>query len=129
MKAQWIGSLIAISAVASSIWVQSAQADNFASVYYDAASDQLVVTMTYRGTNRHHHFSLQWGRCHPSQNGNLNKVTANVLDDQWQDEEDNDFQKTTRFSLADMPCRPAKVTLRTAPHFLATVMVPAAPSQ
>ncbi|MGO9989123.1 MAG: hypothetical protein ACLPUH_06715 [Steroidobacteraceae bacterium] len=129
MKAQWIGSLIAISAVASSIWVQSAQADNFASVYYDAASDQLVVTMTYRGTNRHHHFSLQWGRCHPSQNGNLNKVTANVLDNQWQEEEDNDFQKTTRFSLADMPCRPAKVTLRTAPHFLATVMVPAAPSQ
>jgi len=40
MKAQWIGSLIAISGIAGSMLIQSAQADNFANVYYDAASDR-----------------------------------------------------------------------------------------
>ncbi len=129
MKTRWIGSLIAMASLASSTWLRTAQADNFANVYYDAAKDQLVVTMAYRGTNRHHRFSLQWGQCNPSQDGTSNEVTANVLDSQWQDDSVNDYQKTTRFSLASMPCRPATVTLRTAPHFLATVMIPAAPSR
>ena len=129
MKAQWIGSLIAISGIASSMLIQSAQADNFANVYYDAAKDQLVVTIAYRGTNRRHRFSLQWGQCNPSQDGTSNEATADVLDSQWQDDAVNDYQKTTRFSLASMPCRPATVTLRAAPHFLATVVIPAAPSQ
>jgi len=129
MKAQWIGSLIAISGIARSMLIQSAQADNFTNVYYDAAKDQLVVTIAYRGTNRRHRFSLQWGQCNPSQDGTSNEVTADVLDSQWQDDAINDYQKTTRFSLASMPCRPATVTLRAAPHFLATVVIPAAPSQ
>jgi len=129
MKAHCIRSLIAILGIASSILAQTAQADNFANVYYDAGKDQLVVTMAYRGTNRHHRFSLQWGQCNPSQDGTSNEVTVDVLDSQWQDDSVNDYQKTTRFSLAAMPCRPANVTLRSAPHFLATVVIPAAPSQ
>jgi len=33
--------------------------------------------------------------------------------------------KTTRFSLADLPCRPVKLTLRTAPRFYVTLQIPA----
>jgi hypothetical protein len=31
----------------------------------------------------------------------------------------------TRFSLANLPCRPVKLTLRTAPHFFVTLHIPA----
>jgi hypothetical protein len=37
------------------------------------------------------------------------------------------FKKTTRFSLADLPCRPVKLTLRTAPRFYVTLQIPARP--
>jgi hypothetical protein len=50
-------------------------------------------------------------------------VAVEVLDDQWRDQAQREFKKTVRFSLADMPCRPAKVTLRTAPRFTYTVVI------
>jgi hypothetical protein len=129
MKTRALRPVAVLLGIASAMLTPAAQADNFANVYYDASKDQLVVTMAYRGTNRHHKFSLQWGPCNAPQDGNLNEVTADVLDSQWQDAAVSDFKKTTRFSLAGIPCRPAKVTLRTAPRFLATVVIPAGPSQ
>jgi hypothetical protein len=48
-----------------------------------------------------------------------------VLDDQFDDEEQQDFKKTMRFSLDGLPCgRPASVTLRTAPRFFYTLTIP-----
>lgn len=35
------------------------------------------------------------------------------------------FKKTVRFNLPDIRCRPAKVTLRTAPRFFTGVQIPA----
>lgn len=99
------------------------EADDFANVYYSARKDQLVVTMAYRGTNPNHVFSLKWGQCQELDGGR--EIAAEVLDSQWQDVEQSDFKKTTRFSLADIPCRPAKVTLRSAPRFFYTVQIPA----
>jgi hypothetical protein len=55
----------------------------------------------------------------------LHAVAADVLDSQWQDEDLRPYEKTVRFSLAGIPCRPAKVTLRTAPRFINTVLIPA----
>jgi hypothetical protein len=49
---------------------------------------------------------------------------AEVLDSQWQDTETNNYRKTTRFSLASLDCRPAKLTLRTAPRFYYTLPIP-----
>jgi hypothetical protein len=100
-------------------------ADNFGEIYYDKKSDQLVVTMLFRGTNPNHKFSLKWGECQADQSGNLPGVTVEVLDDQFDDEEQQDFKKTMRFSLAGLPCRrPASVTLRTAPRFFYTLTIP-----
>jgi hypothetical protein len=96
------------------------QADNFAKVYYSARKDQLVVTMAYRGRNPDHTFSLKWGQCQELDGGGR-EIAAEVLDSQWQDVEQKDFKKTTRFSLADIPCRPVTVTLRSAPRFFATL--------
>src|SRR5277367_6250568 len=90
-----------------------ARADNFSKVYYDEKANQLVVTMTYRGTNPDHNFTLNWGECQLSQTGDLPRVTVELLDDQWEDQAQQSYTKTTRFDLGALPCsRPAVVTLR-----------------
>ena len=102
-----------------------AQGDTFSGVYYDARSDELVVTMAYRGTNPDHGFSLKWGSCKTSANAGEPEIAAEVLDSQWRDGASQPFKKTIRFSLADLPCRPVKLTLRTAPRFHVTLQIPA----
>lgn len=103
-------------------------ADAFANVHYDARTDELVATMIYRGTNPNHAFTLQWGLCHAlADSDEPYEIGADVLDSQWNDVATQPFSKTVRFSLANLPCRPAIVTLQTAPRFLYTVFVPRAP--
>jgi len=102
-----------------------ARADNFVNVFYDIQNDQLVVTMRYRGTNPSHEFTLQWGQCKGRPDGHSQEIVAEVLDSQWQDAAQRVFKVTTRFSLADLTCRPAAVTLRTAPRFYYTLQIPA----
>lgn len=101
-----------------------AHADNFASVAYDARKDQLVVTMNYRGTNPNHVFTLQWGLCMDHPDGGSHDIAVEVLDSQWDDPARQPFTITTRFDLTDMNCRPAALTLRTAPRFYTRVQVP-----
>jgi hypothetical protein len=101
------------------------RADNFANVHYDAGKDQIVVTMIYRGTNPDHTFSLKWGQCKESADGGPREIVAEVLDSQSQDVATQNFRKTTRFGLEDLHCRPAKLTLRTAPRFYYTLQIPA----
>lgn len=101
-----------------------AGADTFAGAHYDAATDSLVVTLLYSGTNPDHQFTLQWGACSASGDGGVRQVAAEVLDSQWQDAARQDFTKTVDFDLSALPCRPVEVTLRTAPRFIYTVYVP-----
>lgn len=111
--------------LAAGMLANAARADNFANVYYDAGKDQVVVTLYYRGTNSDHTFTLKWGRCRVSADGSNHEIVAEVLDSQWQDVERDNFKKTTRFSLANLECRPVKLTLRTAPRFYYTLQIPA----
>lgn len=99
-------------------------ADNFSDVHYDARGDQLVVTLLYRGTNPDHSFSVKWGQCKVGKHGG-HEIEANVLDSQWQDAAKRNFRKTAHFSLAELTCRPAKLTLRTAPRFYYSLEIPA----
>ena len=109
----------------SSMLIVLAHADDFSQAYYDSRNDQLVITMIYRGTNPDHTFSLKWGQCQKTPDGNANEISVEVLDSQWQDDARRDFKKTLRFGLTELQCRPAKVTLRTAPRFIYTLMIPA----
>jgi hypothetical protein len=118
-------SFLLILAAAATFASLQARADNFVNVRYDKRTDRLIVTMVYGGTNPNHHFSLKWGECQANQSGDLPGVTAEVLDDQFEDRAERDFTKTLRFGLAGMPCsRPASVTLRTAPRFFYTLTIP-----
>jgi hypothetical protein len=118
-------SFLPILAAAATIVSLQSRADNFANVRYDKPTHRLIVTMVYRGTNPNHHFTLKWGECQANQPGDLPGVTAEVLDDQFDDQAQQDFTKTVRFSLAGLPCpRPVSVTLRTAPRFFYTLTIP-----
>ena len=123
MKRRLIG---VAAAIATALLADVAAADNFGRVYYDVKTDRLVVTMLYRGTNPNHQFSLRWGQCQSNQSGNLPGVTVEVLDNQFDDLAQQDFKKTIRFQLTDLPCeRPVSLTLRSAPRFFYTLTIPA----
>ena len=123
MKRQ--SSFLLILAAAASLASLQARADNFVKVRYDKRTDRLIVTMVYGGTNPNHHFSLKWGECQANQADGLPGVTAEVLDDQFEDQAQQDFTKTVHLSLAGMPCpRPVSLTLRTAPRFFHTLTIP-----
>jgi hypothetical protein len=100
------------------------RADSFSKAYYDSGTDQLVVSVTYLGTNANHTFTLQWGQCQEVSGGQPPELAVDVLDDQWQDEALRPYEKTVRFSLAGIPCRRAEVTLRIAPRFTYTLLIP-----
>jgi hypothetical protein len=103
---------------------RAGHADNFQKVYYDPATDELVIVVLYRGTNPDHQFSLKWGPC-IDRGSDRHEIVAELLDQQYEDAARKDYRKTLRMSLAGMDCRPAAVTLRTAPRFYYTLTVPA----
>jgi hypothetical protein len=91
-------------------------AASFSSAHYDSKTNELVVTLNYGGSNPDHQFAIQWGQCQPlGDDGTQHQIAAQVLDSQWNDDEQQTFTETVRFSLAGVSCRPATVTLRTAP--------------
>ena len=102
---------------------EASRADNFQRVTYDPATDELVIGVVYRGTNPDHRFSLKWGPC-VDRGDNQHEIVAELLDNQFQDAARKDYRKTVRMSLAGMDCRPAALTLRTAPRFYYTVTIP-----
>jgi hypothetical protein len=54
------------------------------SVAYDPKTDELIVTMSYQGTNPDHQFSVQWGDCQTvGDDGNTHQIVGVVLDSQW----------------------------------------------
>jgi len=113
--------------IAAVMPAQFTWATTFGNVHYDANTDQLVVTMIYRGTNPNHTFSLKWGRCKSGPDGSP-QIFANVIDSQWDDDAQNDYQTTTRFNLGKLKCRPVSVTLRSAPRFIYQLQIPAPPA-
>jgi hypothetical protein len=67
--------------------------------------------------------TTKWAPCkEPPDHGH--EIVAVVIDSQWRDAAVRDFSKTTSFSLADPKCRPARLTLKTAPRFYYTLQIP-----
>jgi hypothetical protein len=101
-------------------------ADNLGPIYYDRATNELVVTMLYGGTNPNHRFTLKWGACEFDESARrMPLVNADILDDQFDDAERQQYRIVRRFSLSGMPCpRPAIVTVSTAPGFSFDLVIP-----
>jgi hypothetical protein len=124
------GFLLIAVAVLMATGAALVRAASFGSVRYDPASDQLIVTMIYDGTNANHHFSIQWGTCRKLEQADQpahQTIDVNILDDQWNDDASKTYTQTVKVPLATLSCRPATVTLRTAPDFIASLDIPARP--
>src|SRR3981189_2020123 len=109
--------------VAVLLLAASAYAQTFLGAAYDPATDELVVDIAYGGTNPDHQFSLAWDRCQGD--APPYEIAARLIDDQADDAADRDFIVRRRFSLQDLQCRPANVTLRIGRIANVTVFVPA----
>jgi len=121
MTGRYAGIVAALSLLAAT----AAYAAALSSVAYDPKTDELIVTMSYQGTNPDHQFSVQWGDCQTvGDGGNTHQIVGVVTDSQWNDDALREFTKTVRFSLAGVNCRPATVTLRSAPRFEYTFQIP-----
>jgi hypothetical protein len=116
-KLSW-ASLAAVCLLSTAV-----RAATFSAASYDPQTHELVVILIYGGSNPDHQFSVQWGQCHPLGNSG-HQIAGEVLDSQWNDVAKQNFTKTVRFSLADLNCHPATVTLRTAPRYEITVQIP-----
>lgn len=88
---------------------------------YDAARDQIVAEIAYRGTNPDHRFTVRWGRCEA---GSPQRTVGRVIDEQGRDAAREDFVAEARLSLKEIPCRPAIVTLRLGREAHTDVFVP-----
>ncbi len=97
--------------------------DTFQRVSYDPATDELVIVVAYQGTSADHQFSIKWGPCQADGGGQ--RIDGELLDQQFRDAARQSFKTTVRISLSALDCRPAKVTLRTAPRFYYTLQIPA----
>ena len=118
-----------VAAISTLVGAATACADTFSSAHYDPQTDELVVTMVYGGTSPSHAFSLQWGKCRVLTPGDgEHQISAQILDSQWRDAARRDFTKTVRFSLNGVECRPAEVTLHTAPRFYYRLHIPGRPA-
>jgi hypothetical protein len=117
-----------VSTLALGLTPPASYADNFQKVSYDASTDELVISVSYRGTNADHQFSVKWGPCVDGDDGR-HTIVGELLDQQFQDAARKNYKKTVRIGLSDLECRPAAVTLRTAPRFYATLTIPARAAQ
>ena len=124
------GCLLIAVTVAMATANAAVMAATFGPVRYDANGDQLIVTMIYDGTNPNHHFSIQWGTCRKGQQIDRPEhqtIGVDILDDDHNDAAKKAYTETIKVPLANLSCRPATVTLRTAPDFYASVDIPARP--
>ena len=113
-----------VAAIALSLLgITTVRAASFSSASYDPQTNELVVTLIYDGTNPDHQFSVQWGQCHPLGDSS-HQIAGEVLDSQWNDVAKHHYSKTVRFGLGSVNCRPATVTLRTAPRYEYTLQIP-----
>jgi hypothetical protein len=118
---------VGLALAAASLYLDTspALAANFVSARYEADTDELVVTLAYRGTHPDHEFSIEWGACKTDGAPGNMTLSARVTDREWNDLARRDFIKTVRFSLRDVHCRPSTITLFTPPQFSISVTIPA----
>lgn len=104
----------------------TANATNLLALSHDADTDEIVLKVAYRGSHGQHPFSLDWGECNDNAfEGPPHQIGAQLIDSQYDDSGPTEFTQTVRFSIADLKCRPAKLTIRTSTGAYRTITVPA----
>ena len=110
------------------LYCTPASAITVTALTYDAAENQLVMTIAYRGTNPDHKFSVEWSECKPLDEAR-SQILGLLVDSQPNDLARQEFTRELKVDLTTFTCRPAQVTIRTSAGFFISVDVPAAPKQ
>src|SRR5688572_23299177 len=99
-KLRFIGPVLTLCLLLALVLLSASavQAASFISAFYDPQTDELVVTLSYRGSNPDHEFTLVWGDCRTA-NG-TREISASILDSQWNDRALELFTKAVRFGLS-----------------------------
>ena len=101
-----------------------AAATNFTSVTYDLKTDKLIIDIAYRGTHANHAFSIAWGECRRLDDDRF-QTYGLLVDSDPMDSARQNFSKKLEIDMASYPCRPARVTVRTATGFNQSIDIPA----
>lgn len=117
------GTLATIAAVVALAYHAQVGATNFTSVIYDEKEDKLVITIAYRGTHDRHQFSIAWGECRRLDDDRF-QTYGLLVDSDPMDSARQDFSKVLEVDMASYPCRPARVTVRTAAGFIRSLDIP-----
>ena len=92
--------------------------------YYSSRTDQLVVTLSFKGTSRDHIFSIRWANCLNLADGSGSTVMADIVDHTPAERPDARFITLRRFDLASVS-RQGRVTLFMAPSSHYILRIPA----
>jgi hypothetical protein len=79
----------------------------------------LGMELLFQGTTGNHSFRLLWDECEVVDN--QQQIAARLVDEQGDDVGTNDITQYVEFSLADMSCRPAELTVRIGRRAHATI--------
>ncbi|MHB1871146.1 MAG: hypothetical protein ACYCT1_09880 [Steroidobacteraceae bacterium] len=122
------GMFCALLACAATSVARPALADVIDAVHYDRQRDQLIIAVSYDGTNPHHHLYVRWGRCRRLRDQlhgpGRRVINLEVLDAQGNDAAVRGYAETLKVSLAGMHCRPATVTVLTTLRSEVSVRIP-----
>jgi hypothetical protein len=128
VRGKWLSGLLIAFVLMMVTANNAAMADAFGPVHYDPKKDQIIVTMIYDGTNPHHQFTIQWGRCHKLHDrlqGPARKIiNVGILDKQGNDAARKRYTKIVKVPLAGLSCKPATVTLWTPPNQYTSIVIP-----
>jgi len=114
---------MATAALVALVYHTAASATNFTSVAYDEKADKLIINIAYRGTHENHNFRIQWDECRRLDDERF-QIHGLLIDSDPMDLARQDFSKTLEIDLASHPCRPARLTVRTASGFNRSLDIP-----
>jgi hypothetical protein len=96
----------------------AAWAPDILGAFYDRRTDEVVVEIAYRGMTPDHEFVVQWDPCREG------GVAGRLVDRRGDEPARTGFRVTQGIPLHDIPCRPARVTLRLGHVSHASVAIP-----
>lgn len=120
-------SCLAGLSVAALLGAPPALSADFAGAFYDPSGDALVVDIAYLGTHAEHDFELVWGPYSERPDAGRYTVVARIIDTHGRDHAREPYRVRERFDLAELECRPARVTLRMGRIAHVSVVVPGQP--
>lgn len=91
------------------IWATFAQAATIEDAQYNSSTETLQIFLVYEGGLKEHRFSLRWDPCQTVDG--VRQIAVRLIDSGWDDTGTQEIRQTVSFSLANMTCKPAELSI------------------